>query len=46
MTYTDSININHIRENPSDPSSAIVYNKTIIKKVIKLGAWRFDLAST
>ena len=46
MTYTDSMNISHTRESPSDSSSAIVYRKVIVKKIIKPDFWGFDLATS
>ena len=44
MTYTDRMNISHTRENLANPSSVIVYSEAIIKKIIKPGAWGFNLA--
>ncbi|XP_057486682.1 uncharacterized protein LOC130772810 isoform X2 [Actinidia eriantha] len=46
MTQTDSMNISHTRESPTNLSSAIIYSKCIIKKVIKPGSWDFDLANS
>ncbi|XP_057486650.1 uncharacterized protein LOC130783343 [Actinidia eriantha] len=46
MTQTNSMNISHTRESPIDLSSAIIYSKCIIKKVIKPGSWGFDLANS
>ncbi|PSS23891.1 Reverse transcriptase/Ribonuclease [Actinidia chinensis var. chinensis] len=46
MTQTDSMNISHTRESLTDLSSAIIFSKCIIKKVIKPGSWGFDLANS
>ena len=45
MIFIDSMNISHTRESSSDPTSAIIFSKAIIKKVIKLGSWEFDLVT-
>ena len=37
MNQTDSIDINHTREIPTDASSTIFYSKYIIKKILKSG---------
>ena len=38
--------IMHTRESSKDNTCAIIYIKVIIKKIVKLGAWGFDLSTS
>ncbi|GFS39820.1 hypothetical protein Acr_00g0065090 [Actinidia rufa] len=45
LQLSDCMTITHTRENPKDNTSAIVYSKVIIKKLVKPGSWGFDLTT-
>ncbi|GFY93282.1 hypothetical protein Acr_08g0016780 [Actinidia rufa] len=45
LQLSDCMTITHTRKNPKDNTSAIVYSKVIIRKLVKPGSWGFDLTT-